>query len=198
MQDGNKKGLSTGAIVGFVLAGFLVLVVAVGISLFMGYVSASNGGVQAESRIEQLNKDSENVLSTSTIKIKNMAQIPGMYVKDLKEIIRDTFEGRYGKDGSKAVVQFIQEQNHQVDSKLYLNIQNEMAAGQDEFRIAQSNKLTACRNYENSLGYFWQGMFLKWAGYPKKDLAKLCQVVSDDQTQEAFKTGKQKTIELGN
>ena len=124
-----------------------------------------------------------------------MAQIPEIYRDDLKEIISETFQGRYGAEGSKAVFQWIQEENPQVDSSLYKNIQVTIEAGRNEFTVAQTQLLDVKRSYETNLGYLWKGFWLKIAGYPKLDLSKYKPVVATD-TAEKFNTGIDYGIQL--
>lgn len=189
--------MSKGLKITLVILGILfALVVAVGATLFTSYISAVNDGARMEGNVVMLNQDSENKLSNYTLKIQEKVQIPEMYAKDLKEVIRATFEGRYGADGSKAVMQWIQEQNIQFDSSLYKDLQVTIEAGRDEFRISQTLKLQACRDYKVQLNTFWKGMWLKFAGYPKENLADVCKVVSDSRTSEIFKTGKQEALKF--
>ncbi len=179
-----------------ILGVFFALVLVVAGTMLTSYISAVNDGAVMEGNIVMLNKDSENKLSNYTMKIQEKVQIPAMYVKDLKEVIRATFEGRYGADGSKAVMQWIQEQNIQFDSSLYKDLQVTIESGRDEFRISQTLKLQACRDYKVQLNTFWKGMWLKFAGYPKENLTDVCKVVSDSRTSEIFKTGTQEALKL--
>lgn len=188
-----SKGLKiTLVVLGIVFA----LVLAVAGTLFTSYISAVNDGARMENNVVMLNEDSENKLSNYTLKIQEKVQIPQMYVKDLKEVVRATFEGRYGADGSKALMQWIQEQNIQFDSTLYKDLQVTIDAGRDEFRISQTLKLQACRDYRTQLDTFWKGLWLGIAGYPKKDLTDVCKVVSDTHTADVFKTGKQEALKF--
>ena len=167
----------------------------VGISV-ASYFSAYNTSVTYEATIDKFDKSSQNTLSAYTLKIKEMVQVPEMYVEDLKSVVSATFEGRYGSDGSRAVMQWIQEQNLQFDSSLYLNLQAAMAAGREEFKLSQDKKLDVCKDYEMYLGYAWSGFWTKMAGYPKKDIDKLCRIVLDTQTSNTFETGIAEPISL--
>lgn len=194
---GSKKSGISGTVI-TILVVLALLVTGVG-SIFTGYVSAVNSGAQMEATIEQLDRNSENRLSAYVTKIKTMAQVPDKYIDGLTKVVRETFQGRYGapgEDRSGKLMNWITEQNLQVDSKIYLRLQDEISAGQEEFAIAQARKLEQCKMYKTALNFFWQGMFLKWAGYPKADLAKLCQVVSSTEAQSAFATGVQDTLKL--
>lgn len=191
------KKMSAGMLVACILGVLLVGIVLIGAVVVGTYTSAHDSAVQAETTINKLNKDSENVLSTVTLTIQETAGVTQMYAGDLKDTLKATFEGRYGPNGSQAAMQWIKEQNPTLDSKLYLKIQDVIEGGRKEFQIAQSRKLEACGTYENMRGYLWRGMLLSFAGFPKADIVKSCQVVSDAKTQLAFDTGKQEVIKFG-
>lgn len=159
------------------------------------YVSNSNYANTAENRITSQYDVMRNVRSSYTLKIMDMAQVPSMYKDDLMDVITATFEGRYGNDGSKAVFQFIQEQNMQLDSKLYSNIQAAMEAGRNEFQVSQNRLIDLKRQYETSMGYVVKGMFIRMAGFPKIDLGKY-DIIIEATTQELFDTKVDKAIKL--
>lgn len=181
------KGIATGWIVLLAVVGFAIVSIGSAISYF-------NDFNRIEQQVKKFNKDSENYLSNYTLKVQETAQIPDMYKDGLKEVIKGTFEGRYGADGSKAVMQWIQEQNIQFDSSLYKEIQVVISSGRDEFRISQTKKLDVCAIYETKLSQFPGSLIAGVFGYPRIDLDKTCQVVSDVRTQEAFGKGVQQPI----
>jgi hypothetical protein len=189
-----RKNNSGSALI-VVLSFFGVLLLTAAL-LFGSYISAFNSGVRYEADIEKFHKSSQNTLSSYTLKVQEMAQVPDMYKNDLKDVIEATFQGRYGKDGSKAVMQWIQESNLQFDSKLYLNLQAVMESGRDEFKLSQDRKLEICTQYEKELGFFWKGMMMSFAGYPKKDLDVICKVVLDKQTNATFESGEATVIKI--
>lgn len=158
------------------------------------YVSYHNAAVRAETNIERFYKDSQNVLSAYTLKVQEIAKVPARFKSDLQDIIKQTFEGRYGEDGSKAVFQFIKEQNMSLDSKLYQSIQVAIEAGRNEFKLSQTKKLDVCAGYENLRNSFVSGFFVSYAGFPKKDVNQMCTVIIDEQTDQTFKSGKATVI----
>lgn len=179
--------------VGIVMGVLLLLVAGLGGSLFLMYQSLHDDAVFTENQIELLNQQSENVLSTTTIKIKDAAGIASIYAEDLKKVVSAAVQGRYGSNGSQATMQWIQEQNPTaISENLYLKVQNIIDAGGSEFKISQDRKLEYCKPYKDKLNYLVRGTLLKMAGFPKKDLANLCQVVSDQDSSDAFKTGIRK------
>lgn len=177
-----------------IAVGLLVVLAGVaGVSLFMMYQSLHDMAIETENQIELLNKQSENVLSTTTIKVQDATGIAGIYIDGLKDVVKGAMEGRYGKDGSRATFQWIQEQNPTgMPETMFLKVQNIVDGGGSEFKISQDRKMEYCKPYQDKLGYLVQGWLLKQAGFPKKDIAKLCQVVSDVASRDAFEKGVRK------
>lgn len=179
----------------FILLGVVGLIVAAVGVCFISYVSAHNYGVKTEASIEAKWKDNQNVLSNYTAMVKEMVQVPDMYVADLERVIKADVEGRYGPNGSSATMQWIQERQLPFDNALYTKLQQTMEAGRREFAVNQRELLDQKRVYEAALGYFWQGMWLRIAGFPKKDLSKFNIIVTSD-VQQKFETGVDAPIQL--
>lgn len=179
-------------------AGWIVLVVLVVLILGVvgSYIKYANLGNKYEANAEKFHKNTQNVLSATTLKIREVASVPKMYENSLKNLIDATFKGRYGADGSKATMQWIQEQNLQVDSTMFSKIQSVIESGRDEFKLAQDRKNEYCTDYEILRGNVWSGFWLGVAGYPKKDITDICTLVTDAETEEAFKTKKIQAIDL--
>lgn len=182
-----KKQLG-GALVGVIAV--LAVLIGLGAIAFFSYVSANNYGVQMEAQLKAKYDDNRNILAQYGQKINEMVQVPEMLKNDLREVTQAAIEGRYGENGSQAVFQWIQEQNPQLDSAVYLQVQRAIEAGRDEFRNGQTQMLDIKRSYETSLGFFWKGMWLRLAGFPKTDLDKY-QIISTDRANRAFETGKE-------
>lgn len=177
---------------GSILALLLLAVVAIGAG---SYISAQNYGVSAEKQIEAQWTQNKNVLAQYGQKIQEAAQIPAMQRDDVAKVLLGTMGARYGKEGSQASMQWIKEQNPTLDSKVYITLQQIIEAGRDEFKNSQAKLIDEKRAYETNLGFFWSGMWLRIAGYPKVDLAKF-NVVTTDRAENAFITGKESPIQL--
>lgn len=195
-QQESKKGMGAGVIVAIIFGGILGLCILVGGIAAMAYIGAANKGNQMENSIDQLRQSSASVLSNLTQTIQEQAQVPEMATDHLKQVIETQMSGRYGADGSKAVFQFLKEQNLQVDQRMYLNIQAAMSGGRKEFEISQNRLLSQCSSYKNEVGNVWSGFWLRLAGYPKANLAVVCRAVTDTKTDAAFETGHQTKISL--
>lgn len=178
-----------------VFGGIFAVMVLVVVGVFGSYVSYHNLGTRSEKQLEAVWLENKVVLNTYTTKVQEVAQVPAMYKSDLQDIVRQTFEGRYGKDGSKAVFQWIQEKNMNLDPQLYRQIQQVMESGRNDFQTSQKSLIDVKRTYETQLEMFWSGLWLGFAGFPKTDLNKYKIVVLED-VDAKFESGKDEVIKL--
>lgn len=161
----------------------------------ISYISAYNFGARMENQLEASLENSKNILSNYGKLVAEAAQIPEMQRDDLIDVVTAALDARYGDEGSKAMFQFIQEQNPQIDSSVYVQLQRIIEAGRIEFRNSQTIVLDQKRIYENGLDSFWKGTWLSVAGYPKVDM-KQFEIVSSIRADEAFDTKLEEAIQL--
>jgi len=178
----------------YLIAVVVGLVGLVGI-VFMSYVSAYNAANRMENQIVATFEDNKNVLAQYSNRIAEAAQIPAMQRDDLVAVVTAALDARYGEEGSKAMFQFIQEQNPNIDSSVYTQLQRMIEAGRIDFATAQTRLIDQKRVYETALGSFWQGMWMRVAGYPKINLDDY-KIVTNARTEEAFKTGVEEPMKL--
>lgn len=161
----------------------------------MSYISAHNTGNRLENQVKATYTNNQNILAQYSNKIAEAAQIPTMQKDDLKEVVAEALSARYGEDGSKALFQFIQEQNPTIDSSVYTKLQQMIEAGRKDFERAQTALIDQKRVYETALGSFWGGMWMRMAGYPKVDLDEY-KIVTNARTDDAFESGQEEAIKL--
>jgi hypothetical protein len=176
------------------------LFVAIVLGAFVGtgavsYISAYNTANRMERSIVATDENNRNILAQYGNRVAEAAQVPAMQRDDLTAVVTAALDGRYGDDGSRAVFQFIQEQNPQIDSTVYVQLQRMIEAGRIEFAAAQTKLVDQKRIYETSLGSFWQGTWMSVAGYPRIDLDEY-QIVSTARADEAFETGIEEPMQL--
>lgn len=176
------------------------LIVAIVLGAFVGtgavsYISAYNTANRMERSIVATDENNRNILAQYGNRVAEAAQVPAMQRDDLTAVVTAALEGRYGEDGSRAVFQFIQEQNPQIDSTVYVQLQRMIEAGRIEFAAAQTKLVDQKRIYETSLGSFWQGTWMSVAGYPRIDLDEY-QIVSTARADQAFETGIEEPMQL--
>ncbi len=198
MNTMNKqRGSGTLAILGFLS---LILVSCL---IFGGMViSKRNAFVRIENNIVTSYDESKNVHSNYVLRIQEMAQVPKMATKQLSEIIKASNEGRYGADGSKAVFQFLKEQNPNIDQSLFTNIQKEMVGGRLDFQSKITrvidNKKVAYNMLDDTVG----GFILKdILGMPRKNIGydggkDDYPVIMSETSVETFKTGVDKGVNI--
>lgn len=176
------------------------LIAAIVLGAFVGtgavsYISAYNTANRMERSIVATDENNRNILAQYGNRVAEAAQVPAMQRDDLTAVVTAALEGRYGEDGSQAVFQWIQEQNPQIDSTVYVQLQRMIEAGRIEFAAAQTKLVDQKRIYETALGSFWQGTWMSVAGYPRIDLAEY-QIVSTVRADEAFETGIEEPMQL--
>jgi len=178
-----------GVIIMKVLASLVCFIIFGIVIVGSSYIIAYNKGNEYEKRLEALYANNQNVLSTYYQKVQEVAQVPGMMKDDLKDVINSSLQGRYGKDGAKAVFLAIKETYPgTVDSKLYVKIQQVIESGRNDFRNAQTEMIDVKRIYDTDLGSFWTGTMLRLAGYPKVDMNKF-KVITTVETKTVFERG---------
>lgn len=177
--------------IGFGVAAVVLVGAAIGT-----YITYANLGNRTEVAIKAKYANNENIYANGTMKIMEAAQVPEMYVADLKQIVTAAISGRYGNEGSRATFQWIQEQNPTVDPGMYLKIQQIIEGFRNEFQNAQTGLLDQCRNYETLRGNVWSGFWLQLAGYPKMDIDKMCTIVSTDKARMTFETKTDTGVKL--
>ena len=188
MKMYQRGNMGAGVIASISFAGILIAILIVAIA---SYISAVNYGVSAENRLKAEWENNEQILAQYSQKIGEAAQVPGMARDDLIKVFTGALGARYGAGGSQATMQWIKEQNPNLDAKMYIKLQQMIEAGRDEFKNAQTKLIDVKRQYENALGFFWQGMWLRIVGYPKIDLSKY-KIITNDYANDAFKIGKEK------
>lgn len=164
--------------------------------LIGSYASAVAFGAQQERAIEATWNNNRNILGNYTTRVAEMAQVPGMQKDDLREVMQAAFEGRYGENGSQAVMQWIKEAYPgTLDNQLYRNIQSTIESGRIDFQNNQTKLLDQKRVYQTNLDYVFKGTMLKIAGYPKVDLDKF-NIVTSTSAERSFQTGVDDGVQL--
>ena len=178
----------------------LIILGAIGTALAiigLQFVGAYNYAARVEVQISAEYDSVENVYVSYTQKLREAAQIPGMQRDDVKDILTRGLDARYGTDGSKAAFQWIQEQNPNVTSETYIQIQRIIEAGRNEFKVKQDRLIDIKRGYKTELSYLWRGTLLGWAGYPKINVGfpngttDDYPVISTAEANEVMKTGEE-------
>lgn len=174
---------------------FVLAVLFVGF-LGVGYLGFSNQANSFEVSIKAKYENNQNVYDNGFKKVVETAQVPKLQTEALKSVYDSALKSRYGTDGSKAVLQFIKEQNPNLDQSTFLKIQQTIEEFRDEFQSNQTSLISQRQEYERFLKATTSGrLYNSFAGYPKIDLSKY-DIVTSDQTQKAFDTKKADPLDL--
>lgn len=161
---------------------------------FVGSVFSFRGqAVAMENTIAAQYDQNRNNYDNMWKRFKEMAQVNDKYASDLKALFDGAMQGRYGADGSKAMFQWIKEQNPTLDSAIYLKLQTAIEAGRISFEADQKQLIDKKREYQNLLRSN-RAIFVNWIlHFPKIDLSKY-DIVTSDATEKAF--GEKKAEEV--
>lgn len=126
-----------------------------------GACSFHDESVELEEGVVAQWKQNQNNYDKMWKSLTEMVQIPEMYKDDFKEVLVGNTEARYGEGGSKAQMQWIQENAVNFDSSLYKKIMTSIEAGREGFETNQQMLIDKQRRYKTHLkssgGRFWGG-----------------------------------------
>lgn len=183
--------------VGVSLKNFIIVGVLAASAMVVGCsaISYRNDFVSAENDLTAQYEKNQNTYSSYFNTVKEMAQVPDMYAKDLKDVYTSAIQGRYGADGAKQVMLFVKEHNPSLDPAMYGRIQTAIVAGRAKFENEQNVLLDKKRVYLNTTQRAPGSMFASVLGFPRIDLNKIG-IVIDDNTEKAFDTKRADPIKL--
>lgn len=190
----NQRGsTSTTLAVVLGIAGLVVFMLAM---LLFGYIAFGNTANGFETDIKAKYNDNRNVYDNGWKRVQELAQVPDMQVEALQKVYDSAMKGRYGSEGSKAVVQFIQEQNPNLDQATFLKIQQNIESFRNDFAANQTRLVSIKQQYERYLTATTSGrLYNSFAGYPRIDLSQF-DIITSDKTEEDFRTKRSEPLTL--
>jgi hypothetical protein len=178
-----------------ILIGFVAFILITGISFTGCFVSINNSCITFEKQIEAQYKKNQNVYDNFWKTVKEVAQVPDKFKDDTIKLYQGIMSGRYGKNGSKAMFQFLKEQNPMLDASLYKQVQQAIEAGRNDFKNNQTILIDLKAQYEMYKGKFPTSFVASMMGFPKIDLKKF-DIVTSDETDKAFETKKSAPVKV--
>lgn len=190
------------ALGGLILFGVLLLS---GLGLVMGYVGFTNDANQFEADIPAQYEQMKNVYDNGWKEVMEIAQVPENYRDDMKSVWQDALKGRYGADGSKAVLQFIKESNPQIDASLYKKVQEKIESFHANFTATQTKIISEKQEYRRFLTTNTNSRFFNMlASYPRIKCGTVCggtgeddyAILTSDKTEQDFRSHKSGPLQL--
>lgn len=154
-----------------------------------------NDCVRQEADIRAQYSQNKNNYDNGFKKVKEVAQVPEMYTQDLQKVYNSAIKTRYGKEGSKALFQFLKEQNPNFDASLYKQVQQVIESMRLSFEANQTTLLDKKRIYEQTLNTMPGGAVAKLLGFPRLNLADF-DIVTSEETESTFQSKKSEPIKL--
>lgn len=180
----------------YVVAAVSVVVLFLVVVFGFGYVGFSNDANRYEVAIKAKYDDNRNIYDNGWKKVKEISQVPDMYQDDLKKLYQASLTARYGSEGSKAVFQFIKEQNPNLSPDLYLKVQQTIEGFRNEFSANQTRLVSQKQAYMEYLTATTGGRFYNMIGkYPRIDMDKYS-IVTSDQTEQDFQTKRAEPLKI--
>lgn len=185
-QENNKQGLSFG--LKLFLGSFIILIVTIIFTLVLIF-SVKFESEKFENQVEAVNQNLKNVhsavdkiLTSSGITVKNFGETK---INAIRESIK-----RYA-DKPELMMQWVQENPQQIDSKLWENFQKQIEVQYTKFEMEQKSKISISQAYKDYLETTLRGQVAQivWSFPRKETLVIMDQVIQTQTTQDTFNTG---------
>lgn len=183
---------------GLIIAGAIAaLLLIVGFGCAANYISTRQGYIVYENNISAQDKEMQNVDTEITNSLITQGLSAKEYGKLVKDAITAANTGRYGADGSKAMMQWIKEQNPTIDASIFKKIMVAAESGYAKFAAAQRKKIDMARVYKNAIETkqqipVWGGFVT--SGFPRKPWSEFESIIVSESTGETWKTGVKKAV----
>lgn len=170
-------------------AGFAISAAAVA---FFSYKNAVDYGGRTEATLKAGLDQSRMRLGNHENKILEVMQVDAANRDATSEAIKAAVEGRYGPNGSQAMFQSLQEAGIPISHDIRNKAAAMIEAGRNAFTTSQETNRDRAAAYEARLNSFWEGFWLRAAGFPKIDLNDF-KGISTGRADSVFEAGVEAT-----
>ena len=165
---------------------------------------AKNFSVTSEKGLDAQYINCKNILSKYHKKMNELVQVPTMYKDDFKEIVTAEIQGKYGKNGSQAMFQWLKDRDLNFDASMYKKIMQAIEIGQNEYANEQSIMIDKLRAYATVVDQnlpLQRGWYMGWIGYPKVDTTigennKDFKIILAKSAKSVYETGEDVPLKL--
>ena len=160
---------------------------------FMTY----SGLVGLQNSMQATFKNNQQVYSSVLIQIESTGAIAKAGTDQQIKGATEAIAARYGKDGAKGVMTWIQEQNPNIDTKLYAKVQQIVQIGYTRFEANQRTLIDKTRIYQNMVTIPPSSMVAKIFGFTMEEIAPYTTILISNDATNAFQTGVMGAPKLG-
>lgn len=180
--------MKKGTIIGLGVIGIIILA----ICLFVGTMfSQRNRAVELEEQINSQLVANKSEYDNMWKKFKELAQVTDQQAEHFKEVYTDMITGRYEGDENN-LMKMIKEDNPQLSSEVYTQLQREISAGRNTFNNNQKKISDLIREYNT----YVRKHFIM-AGITGREPMDANQfIVTSDRTDGAFNSGQDEQVNL--
>lgn len=152
--------------------------------------SHRNTAVELEERITAQYTANQSNYDSMWKKFKELVQVSDLQADQVKEVYTGLITGRYKDD--KVLFKMVKEDNPQIDTGIYAQMQREISAGRNTFDNNQKKVTDIVREYNT---YVRKHIIMaSMTGRQPKDMSEY--IITSDKTSKAFETGKDDEIKL--
>lgn len=174
----------------------VVGVLAVFAGLFVvGYIGFKNDCIGAENALEAKYKENRSIYDNGWKTVVEKMQVSEVAYDKLQELYAGIMSGRYGPEGSRAMLQVIREDNPKADLKLFEQVQQSVEIFRNRFVQAQKELADRTQLYKDRFQKFPGSLYNGMAGFPRVDLAKY-EMVTSARTEKVFEEKKDEPLDL--
>ena len=170
---------------GSVMKTVLVTIAVFGYLLLLWGIITYNGMIRFENKIEAVDKNMQNVHASMFQQMRQQ----GVAVDKYGSMVIEALEATFGKGGSKAAFQWLQNQGTipaSVIDKLGVAIE----AGYNRFEATQGTKIDVVNKYKDATEVFPGNIISVIAGFPRKSWEEHYRILTSAQTKADFESGE--------
>jgi hypothetical protein len=175
----------------FIALAVFLLFIALAVVSAISYFNAYDLGNRTETELQAVQRNNKNIYAQGTQAIMEIAKVPKMYAKNLQDIVTAEIQGKYGKDGSQATMQWLQDRQITLPETSYNEITQQIKAFRAKYEVNQTRLIDIDARWGYNLNSLWTGFWLKMAGYPKLDREQF-KPITTDLTEEVYQRGTEK------
>lgn len=160
-------------------------------------VSVYNTARRFENELDAAYKNNQNILSNSFYGPLEVAKLGESKYRDMmKQMIDATAKGYQGATGGQAMMLWLGQTYPNLTSDLQMKLVSIGESGLAKFQASQTTILDRGREYQNFLDTIPSGFVAGLFGFPKKvNLADILRPVTDEATDQSFKTKKRVPVQ---
>jgi hypothetical protein len=173
-------------IVGWVIAGVVALLILIVAITFIGY---SNDEVKLRNLATARQEANKNTFDKVWKTISQVAQVSEQYKESFKDVFLQSMDKRYAGD-KDVVMKWVQEQNPNLSTRLYEQLNDAIQANRAEFARVQNELIDIKREHDNLRKQWPSSMVVG-----KRDSLTIV-IVTSAKTKAIFGQGEENDVQL--